>query len=122
MALPPIPQSPLFDFLDRDPRDFTQGLTFDVHHGVGELGDHVLLLTAVEDSLDDFDLYERRDASFAFAPDFGSWDPVSGGRDRRRVDFSPRHLRGAPARSRRSAPNVVSALGRGRLEPSKGWM
>src|ERR1700678_2413962 len=64
-----------FDFVDRDPRDATQRLSLNANHCLGELGDHLLLLAAVEDTLDDFDLYERHVASFA-GPGLGTWNQV----------------------------------------------
>ncbi len=47
------------DFLDGDPGDLAQRFTLDSHHGVGELGNHLLLLVRGEDAFDELYIDER---------------------------------------------------------------
>src|ERR1700730_2624755 len=44
------------DFLDHDPGDRSHVLAFDLHHGVGEPANDVVLLLGGEDSFDDLDV------------------------------------------------------------------
>jgi predicted ATPase/DNA-binding SARP family transcriptional activator len=91
-----------FDFVDRDPRDTTQRLSLDVHHCLGELGDHLFLLAAIEHSLDDFDLYEWHDASF-IEPGLGVEIKYLGGGCASHARFLPSGSRGC----KRSASSLA---------------
>ena len=48
-------------FLDRDPRDRTEGLTFDRYHGIGEISDDLLLLFGRENVFEYVDVDEWHD-------------------------------------------------------------
>ena len=58
-ALPPTAHSPLRDLFDGHPGDGAHGLALDVDHGLGEAGEHLLLLVVVEHALDQLDVDVR---------------------------------------------------------------
>jgi len=61
-----------FDLVDSDPRHSAQSLTLDADHGLGELGNHLLLLAAIEDSL--MTLTCTSGMMSSFCARIGCWD------------------------------------------------
>src|SRR6476620_7934529 len=51
-------------FLHADPGDTPHRFALDLHHHVGNLTDHLLLLAFVEDAFDELNIYEWHDHSF----------------------------------------------------------